>query len=87
MKKTTNKYCIPSSKILYVDEYSTSGEYINPKAFILNKNELIIINSIFFILISQLSHIVNHKFLYKKASLNPINRHFFDTIVSTKTLL
>ena len=51
MKKTTNKYCIPSSKILYVDEYSTSGEYINPKAFILNKNELIIINSIFFILI------------------------------------
>lgn len=25
---------------------------------------------------SQLSHIVNHKFLYKKASLNPINRHF-----------
>ena len=28
------------------------------------------------ILITQLSHIVNHKFLYKKASLNPINRHF-----------
>ena len=27
-------------------------------------------------LITQLSHIVNHKFLYKKASLNPINRHF-----------
>ena len=26
--------------------------------------------------ITQLSHIVNHKFLYKKASLNPINRHF-----------
>ena len=25
---------------------------------------------------TQLSHIVNHKFLYKKASLNPINRHF-----------
>ena len=28
------------------------------------------------ILFTQLSHIVNHKFLYKKASLNPINRHF-----------
>ena len=27
-------------------------------------------------LLTQLSHIVNHKFLYKKASLNPINRHF-----------
>ena len=26
--------------------------------------------------ITQLSHIVNHKFLYKKASLNPINKHF-----------
>ena len=26
--------------------------------------------------VTQLSHIVNHKFLYKKASLNPINRHF-----------
>ncbi|MCT7573701.1 virulence RhuM family protein [Aliarcobacter butzleri] len=26
--------------------------------------------------ITQLSHIVNHKFLYKKVSLNPINRHF-----------
>ena len=26
--------------------------------------------------LTQLSHIVNHKFLYKKASLNPINRHF-----------
>ncbi|MCT7573699.1 sensor histidine kinase [Aliarcobacter butzleri] len=25
---------------------------------------------------TQLSHIVNHKFLYKKVSLNPINRHF-----------
>jgi nitrogen fixation protein NifQ len=25
---------------------------------------------------TQLSHIENHKFLYKKASLNPINRHF-----------
>ena len=30
----------------------------------------------FHYLITQLSHIVNHKFLYKKASLNPINRHF-----------
>ena len=27
-------------------------------------------------LITQLSHIVNHKFLYKKASLSSINRHF-----------
>ena len=26
--------------------------------------------------ITQLSHIVNHKFLYKKASLSSINRHF-----------
>ena len=30
----------------------------------------------YYIYITQLSHIVNHKFLYKKASLNPINRHF-----------
>ena len=29
-----------------------------------------------FINITQLSHIVNHKFLYKKASLSSINRHF-----------
>ena len=29
-----------------------------------------------FINVTQLSHIVNHKFLYKKASLSSINRHF-----------
>ena len=28
------------------------------------------------VLSTQLSHIVNHKFLYKKASLSSINRHF-----------
>ncbi|MCT7579732.1 histidine kinase dimerization/phospho-acceptor domain-containing protein, partial [Aliarcobacter butzleri] len=51
------------NEILELSKIEAGKIEINPKNFD------------FYELITQLSHIVNHKFLYKKVSLNPINRH------------
>jgi hypothetical protein len=56
-----------NNQTIYYGENKTTITNINH----LRDIEISILNYI-----SQLSHIVNHKFLYKKASLNPINRHF-----------
>ncbi|MCT7570419.1 hypothetical protein [Aliarcobacter butzleri] len=53
-----------------------SLEYFKQRSFEIIFNVFNSMNSSEDELITQLSHIVNHKFLYKKASLNPINRHF-----------
>ena len=62
----------PFSKLSEViKKYEKDIEYIASGGINRSINYKVMINNF-----TQLSHIVNHKFLYKNASLSSINRHF-----------
>ncbi|MCT7631321.1 hypothetical protein N5U06_11370, partial [Aliarcobacter butzleri] len=70
----TNKDKIKLSYIDYIIILSIIGIFFFTGVILGTRRNIVIV--FFVILLTQLSHIVNHKFLYKKASLSSINRHF-----------